>query len=107
MLVFLQALTAERRSRPITMPEFTTLITGLSSSECPRWRDGSLYVSDFYTHPAVGQEPDPRGLLGHVSHYLCRSVDSDSKDAVVKLFLEHGADTAVRDVRGNTPLMMA
>ena len=32
------------------MPEFTTLIGGLSFTECPRWRDGRLYVSDFYTH---------------------------------------------------------
>ena len=32
------------------MSEFTTLITGLSFTECPRWRDGRLYVSDFYTH---------------------------------------------------------
>ncbi len=32
------------------MPEFTTLVSGLSFAECPRWRDGRLYVSDFYTH---------------------------------------------------------
>ena len=31
------------------MPEFTTLISGLSFTECPRWRDGRLYISDFYT----------------------------------------------------------
>jgi sugar lactone lactonase YvrE len=31
------------------MPEFTTLISGLSFTECPRWRGGRLYVSDFYT----------------------------------------------------------
>ena len=31
------------------MPEFTTLISGLSFTESPRWRDGQLYVSDFYT----------------------------------------------------------
>ncbi len=30
--------------------EFTPLITGLSFTECPRWRDGRLYISDFYTH---------------------------------------------------------
>jgi sugar lactone lactonase YvrE len=29
---------------------FTTLIGGLSYTECPRWHDGRLYVSDFYTH---------------------------------------------------------
>jgi sugar lactone lactonase YvrE len=32
------------------MSEFTTLISGLSFTEGPRWRDGRLYVSDFYTH---------------------------------------------------------
>jgi sugar lactone lactonase YvrE len=32
------------------MPGFTTLMSGLSFTECPRWRDGRLYFSDFYTH---------------------------------------------------------
>ena len=32
------------------MPQFTTLIGGLFFTECPRWRDGRLYFSDFYTH---------------------------------------------------------
>jgi sugar lactone lactonase YvrE len=32
------------------MLEFKTLIGGLSFTECPRWHDGRLYVSDFYTH---------------------------------------------------------
>ncbi len=32
------------------MPDFTALISGLSFTECPRWHDGRLYVSDFYTH---------------------------------------------------------
>jgi sugar lactone lactonase YvrE len=32
------------------MPEFTTLIDGLSLTECPRWRAGRLYFSDQYTH---------------------------------------------------------
>ena len=32
------------------MAEFTTLVSGLSFTECPRWRDGRLHVSDFYTH---------------------------------------------------------
>ena len=31
------------------MTDFTTLISGLSFTECPRWRDGRLYVSDRYT----------------------------------------------------------
>ena len=32
------------------MSEFTPLIHGLNFGECPRWRDGRLYVSDFYAH---------------------------------------------------------
>jgi sugar lactone lactonase YvrE len=32
------------------MSDFTTLIDGLSFTECPRWHDGRLYLSDFYTH---------------------------------------------------------
>ncbi|MDR3754048.1 MAG: SMP-30/gluconolactonase/LRE family protein [Terracidiphilus sp.] len=31
------------------MPKFETLIGGLSLTECPRWHDGRLYFSDFYT----------------------------------------------------------
>ena len=31
------------------MPRFETLISGLSFAECPRWHDGRLYFSDFYT----------------------------------------------------------
>lgn len=31
------------------MAKFKTLISGLSFAECPRWRDGRLYFSDFYT----------------------------------------------------------
>lgn len=32
------------------MPQFTTLVSGLTFTECPRWRNGRLYFSDFYTH---------------------------------------------------------
>ena len=31
------------------MHNFKTLISGLSFTECPRWHDGRLYFSDFYT----------------------------------------------------------
>lgn len=31
------------------MPKFKSLITGMSFTECPRWHDGRLYFSDFYT----------------------------------------------------------
>jgi sugar lactone lactonase YvrE len=31
------------------MPMFKTLISRMSFTECPRWHDGRLYFSDFYT----------------------------------------------------------
>ncbi|MGA3106383.1 MAG: SMP-30/gluconolactonase/LRE family protein [Terriglobales bacterium] len=31
------------------MPRFKTLISGMSLTECPRWHDGRLCFSDFYT----------------------------------------------------------
>ena len=40
------------------MPEFTTLISGLSFTECPRWRDGRLYISDFYTQRVLAVAMD-------------------------------------------------
>jgi sugar lactone lactonase YvrE len=36
-----------------TMPKFRTLVSGLSFTECPRWRDGRLYFSDFYTQQVL------------------------------------------------------
>ena len=39
---------------------FTTLISGLSFTECPRWRDGRLYFSDFYTHRVLALDLDGR-----------------------------------------------
>lgn len=49
------------------MPEFTTLISGLSFTECPRWREGRLYISDYYTHRvlAVGLDGTAE-TLAHV-----------------------------------------
>ena len=40
------------------MPKFETLVSGLSLTECPRWREGRLYFSDFYTQRvlAVGMD---------------------------------------------------
>ena len=32
------------------MPDFTTLVGGLAFSECPRWRDGRLFVADQHAH---------------------------------------------------------
>jgi sugar lactone lactonase YvrE len=40
------------------MTEFSTLISGLSFTECPRWRDGRLYISDFYTHRVLAVTMD-------------------------------------------------
>lgn len=48
------------------MPEFTTLISGLSFTECPRWHDGRLYVSDFYTHRVLAVAMD--GATETVAH---------------------------------------
>src|SRR6516165_3356177 len=42
----------------MTMTEFTTLIRGLSFTECPRWHDGRLYLSDFYTHRVLAVAMD-------------------------------------------------
>lgn len=50
------------------MPEFTTLIGGLSFTESPRWRDGRLYVSDFYTHRVLAVSMDGTAeTLAHVA----------------------------------------
>ena len=51
------------------MPEFTTLISGLSFTECPRWRDGRLYVSDFYTQRVLAVALDGTAeTVAHVPH---------------------------------------
>jgi sugar lactone lactonase YvrE len=50
------------------VPEFTTLIGGLSFTESPRWRDGRLYVSDFYTHRVLAVSMDGTAeTLAHVA----------------------------------------
>src|SRR5580658_1803801 len=48
------------------MHEFKALIGGLSFTECPRWRDGRLYVSDFYTHRVLAVAMD--GAAETVAH---------------------------------------
>jgi sugar lactone lactonase YvrE len=40
------------------MSEFTTLIGGLSFTECPRWREGKLYVTDRYTRRVLAIAED-------------------------------------------------
>ena len=48
------------------MHEFTTLVGGLSFTECPRWRDGRLYISDFYTHRVLALAMD--GTAETIAH---------------------------------------
>jgi sugar lactone lactonase YvrE len=45
---------------------FTTLISGLSFTEGPRWRDGRLYVSDFFTQRVLAVATD--GTAETVAH---------------------------------------
>jgi sugar lactone lactonase YvrE len=40
------------------MCAFTPVVEGLSFTECPRWRDGRLYVSDRYTRRILAIAPD-------------------------------------------------
>ena len=40
------------------MGGFTTLIDGLSFTECPRWRDNRLWISDFYTFRVLAVSMD-------------------------------------------------
>jgi sugar lactone lactonase YvrE len=42
------------------MSEFATLVDGLSFTECPRWRNGRLYVSDRYTRRILAIATDGR-----------------------------------------------
>jgi hypothetical protein len=48
------------------MAEFTTLMSGLSFTDCPRWRDGRLYVSDFYAHRVLAVAMD--GMAETLAH---------------------------------------
>ncbi len=48
------------------MPAFTTLISGLSFTESPRWRDGRLYISDFYTQRVLAVTLD--GKVETIAH---------------------------------------
>jgi sugar lactone lactonase YvrE len=49
------------------MPEFSTLISGLSFAECPRWHNGRLYVSDFYTYRVLAVAMDgSKETVAHV-----------------------------------------
>src|SRR5450432_31775 len=66
MLLCVSILDARRQSKRPRMAQFTTLISGLSFTECPRWRNGRLYVSDFYTHRVLAVAMD--GTAETVAH---------------------------------------
>ena len=44
------------------MSELTVVLEGYSFLEGPRWREGRLWLSDFYTHQVVSLEPDGSDL---------------------------------------------
>jgi sugar lactone lactonase YvrE len=56
-----------RDQKEYAISDFTTLVSGLSLAECPRWRDGRLYISDFYTHRVLALAMDGTAeTLAHV-----------------------------------------
>lgn len=44
------------------MREISTVLDGLSYLECPRWHDGRIWVSDFYTHQVLSAREDGSDL---------------------------------------------
>jgi len=42
------------------VPKFETLLEGLTFPEGPRWREGRLWFSDFYTHRVIAVDPEGR-----------------------------------------------
>lgn len=48
------------------MPEFRTLLSGYSFLEGPRWREGRLWLSDFYTHQVLAC--DMQGQVEQMAH---------------------------------------
>src|SRR4051812_44689565 len=43
-----------------------TVLDGMSYLECPRWHDGRVYVSDFYTRRVLALDLDGDGAAGGV-----------------------------------------
>jgi sugar lactone lactonase YvrE len=45
--------------------ELTTVVEGMTFTECPRWRDGRLYFADFYTYRVMSVVPgrDPEEVV--------------------------------------------
>ncbi|KUF07740.1 SMP-30/gluconolactonase/LRE family protein [Leucobacter sp. G161] len=46
--------------------EFTTVVSDMSFTEGPRWRDGRLWFADFYTHAIYSVAEDGSGLRTEV-----------------------------------------
>jgi len=44
------------------MREISTVLSGLSYLECPRWHEGRIRVSDFYTHQVLSAREDGSDL---------------------------------------------
>ncbi len=44
------------------MREISTVLGGLSYLECPRWHEGRIWVSDFYTHQVLSAREDGSDL---------------------------------------------
>ena len=44
------------------------VVDGLTLPEAPRWRDGRLWFSDFYSHRVFAMVVDSQGLC------LCRQI---------------------------------
>ena len=42
--------------------EITTVVDGLTFSECPRWHEGRIWFVDFYTHRVLSAEEDGSDL---------------------------------------------
>ena len=53
--------------------DVTVYSDGYTFLECPRWHDGRLYISDFYTHRVLRVDGDGRG---RARRSRCRSQPS-------------------------------
>lgn len=53
-------------SEQMTDREVRTVVSGMSFTECPRWHEGRLWFSDFYTHRIYSVAEDGSGLRTEV-----------------------------------------
>lgn len=44
-----------------------TVVSGMSFTECPRWREGRLWFSDFYTHQIMSMKEDGSDLRSEIA----------------------------------------